>query len=148
MSDINIKIPKDFMNCSVTTNNKFVADTNNSNNWDVISFPLPEPEEGFRWAIKSNISNNVVLTQFLENDMVSISDVGLNSNPYGPHYNGTFHGFEFGKNEKSGWTNVFHGEYPLKSEYAEPHKNGMKIWNILLIIIIAFAFYYFIFKKF
>ncbi len=144
---MNIKIPNGYTNCAITPDNELIADNNDGNNFDVIAHSLPEPEEGFRWAIKSNISNNVVLTQVLENYNDLISDVGLNSNPYGPHYNGTFHGLEFGKNDKSGWTNVFHGEYPLKSEYAEPHKNGMKIWNILLIIIIAFSLYYFIFKK-
>ena len=39
------------MNCGVTNKNNFVADTNNSQNWDTLSFPLPKPKN--KWSIKS-----------------------------------------------------------------------------------------------
>jgi len=39
---IRIVIPKNFMNTAITTDNHFIADTNDSVNWDFIKFPLPE----------------------------------------------------------------------------------------------------------
>jgi len=38
---IEIRIPKGFMNCDVTIDNNFIADTNDSENWDTLKFPLP-----------------------------------------------------------------------------------------------------------
>jgi len=40
---LTIELPKGFMNCSVTTCNHFIADTNDSKNWDTLKFPLPKP---------------------------------------------------------------------------------------------------------
>ena len=48
---IEIQIPKNFMNCGVSIKNNFVADTNNSQNWDTLCFPLPKPKH--KWNIKS-----------------------------------------------------------------------------------------------
>jgi len=42
MKYIDIKIPNGFMNIGITKDNYFIADTNDSNNWDTIKFPLPE----------------------------------------------------------------------------------------------------------
>ena len=47
---IEVDIPKGFFNCGVTTTNRFVSDTNDSKNWDTLSFPLPKPK--YRWKIK------------------------------------------------------------------------------------------------
>ena len=52
---IEIKIPNGFMNTAVTTDNFFIADTNDSANWDTLKFPLPEGN----WSI-FNVSNNKV----------------------------------------------------------------------------------------
>ena len=43
------------MNTAITTDNFFIADTNNSTNWDTLKFPLPEGN----WSI-FNVSNNKV----------------------------------------------------------------------------------------
>jgi len=56
---LNVKIPKGFMNCGVTIDNIFVADTNDSANWDKISFPLPK--SNYRWEIHSYLTNNIVV---------------------------------------------------------------------------------------
>ena len=47
---IDVEIPIGFMNCGVSTCNNFIADTNNSSNWDTLKFPLPKPK--YRWNIK------------------------------------------------------------------------------------------------
>lgn len=47
---IEVEIPKGFMNCVVSTCNNFIADTNNSANWDTLKFPLPKPK--YKWNIK------------------------------------------------------------------------------------------------
>jgi hypothetical protein len=47
---IEVEIPKGFMNCGVCICNHFIADTNNSANWDTIKFPLPKPK--YKWNIK------------------------------------------------------------------------------------------------
>lgn len=39
------------MNCGITKSNCFIADTNDSKNWDTLSFPLPKPKT--KWEIKS-----------------------------------------------------------------------------------------------
>jgi len=52
---IEIKIPKGFMNTAITMDNFFIADTNDSANWDTLKFPLPEGN----WSI-FNVSNNKV----------------------------------------------------------------------------------------
>ena len=55
---IEVEIPKGFMNCGVSTCNHFIADTNDSNFWDTLKFPLPKPK--YKWDIKGyreNIDN-------------------------------------------------------------------------------------------
>jgi hypothetical protein len=48
---IEIDLPIGFMNCGVTINNNFVADTNASGKyWDTLKFPLPKPK--YKWKIK------------------------------------------------------------------------------------------------
>lgn len=56
---IEIRIPKGFMNCDVTINNNFIADTNDSENWDTLKFPLPKG----KWSIHSYKDNNIVVLQ-------------------------------------------------------------------------------------
>jgi len=46
---IDVEIPIGFMNCGISTCNKFIADTNNSANWDTLKFPLPKPK--YKWNI-------------------------------------------------------------------------------------------------
>lgn len=58
MKTIEIKIPKGFMNCGIgVDDNKFVADTNNSSNWDSLEFPLPYG----KWSIYSYKSNGTIV---------------------------------------------------------------------------------------
>lgn len=48
---IEVEVPNGFMNCSISTCNNFIADTNNSSsNWDTLKFPLPKPK--YKWNIK------------------------------------------------------------------------------------------------
>lgn len=54
---IEIIIPKGFMNVGVTTDNFFIADTNDSSNWDSLKFPLPEG----KWNIFSSNGKNIIL---------------------------------------------------------------------------------------
>ncbi len=46
---IDVEIPIGFMNCGISTCNNFIADTNNSTNWDTLIFPLPKPK--YKWNI-------------------------------------------------------------------------------------------------
>ena len=46
---IDVEIPIGFMNCGISTCNYFIADTNNSANWDTLNFPLPKPK--YKWNI-------------------------------------------------------------------------------------------------
>ena len=46
---IDVEIPIGFMNCGISTCNNFIADTNNSTNWDTLTFPLPKPK--YKWNI-------------------------------------------------------------------------------------------------
>lgn len=48
---IRVEHPNGWMNCGVTDCNHFVADTNNSANWDTMKIPLPKPKH--KWQIKS-----------------------------------------------------------------------------------------------
>ena len=57
MRTIEVKLPKGFMNVGITVNNNFIADTNNSANWDTLKFPLPRG----RWSIKKIEGKKVVL---------------------------------------------------------------------------------------
>lgn len=47
---INVEYPNGWSNCGITTDNHFIADTNNSANWDTLKFPLPKPK--YKWNIK------------------------------------------------------------------------------------------------
>lgn len=46
---IEVEIPIGFMNCGISDSNNFIADTNNSVNYDTLKFPLPKPK--YRWNI-------------------------------------------------------------------------------------------------
>lgn len=62
--EIQVEIPKGFMNCGVTTNNYFVSDTNDSANWKTLKFPLPKPPTGRGWSImqyNENYDHKVVV---------------------------------------------------------------------------------------
>ena len=48
LETLTIEIPKGFMNIGVSTCNNFIADTNNSANWDTIKLPLPKG----KWSIQ------------------------------------------------------------------------------------------------
>jgi hypothetical protein len=58
--EIKVKIPKGFMNTSISTDNRLIADTNDSANWDTISFPLPNGP----WKIGGYNNENTTLTLF------------------------------------------------------------------------------------
>lgn len=55
--NIEIKLPKGFMNIGITTDNFFIADTNYSKNWDTLKFPLPKG----KWVLYKVIDNKVIL---------------------------------------------------------------------------------------
>lgn len=58
--EITIELPKGFMNTAVVINKGysfFVADTNNSANWDTLKFPLPDG----KWYIWNQKGKNVIL---------------------------------------------------------------------------------------
>jgi hypothetical protein len=61
MTTIDVVIPNGFMNTGITTNNYFIADTNDSNNWDTIKFPLPK---GI-WKIDKINGKIVTLCQYI-----------------------------------------------------------------------------------
>lgn len=63
MGKIEITIPKGFMNCCVTTDNKFVADTNNSADWKTMQIPLPKPKH--RWQV-NNYSDNFTKVELVD----------------------------------------------------------------------------------
>ena len=61
---IEVEIPIGFKNCGISVCNHFIADTNDSSNWDTLKFPLPEPQ--YKWNIKSykdgiNNSNKLIV---------------------------------------------------------------------------------------
>jgi len=60
MKTITIKIPKNFMNTAITKDNYFIADTNDSKNWDTIKFPLPKG----KWKFKNIIDKEITLIKF------------------------------------------------------------------------------------
>ena len=45
-----IKIPKEYVNCTIGDGDCFYADTGDSFNWDTIRFPLPKG----KWFIENN----------------------------------------------------------------------------------------------
>lgn len=49
LETLRIEIPKGFMNAGISTCNHFIADTNDSSNWDTIKLPLPKG----KWSIQS-----------------------------------------------------------------------------------------------
>lgn len=51
MSKLRIELPKGFMNVGITPTNHLIADTNDSQNWDTLKFPLPQPV--YKWQIYS-----------------------------------------------------------------------------------------------
>jgi len=53
---IEIRLPKGYMNCRVTKSNKFVADTNNSGEWDEIKVSLPRG----RWHLGEIDANRII----------------------------------------------------------------------------------------
>lgn len=55
--EIEITLPKNFMNVGITTDNYLVADTNDSKNWDTLRFPLPKGN----WSIASKHHEKVIL---------------------------------------------------------------------------------------
>jgi len=57
MKTIEILLPVGFMNCGITGDNHLIADTNDSTNWNVISFPLPNG----KWRIHSYKNNNTIV---------------------------------------------------------------------------------------
>jgi len=60
---IEIILPKGYMNTSVTTDNYFISDTNDSANWDKLKFPLPE---GI-WSIYSIEDKIITLIKNISN---------------------------------------------------------------------------------
>ena len=60
MTKISIILPKNFMNTGVTKNNYFIADTNDSANWDTLEFPLPSGN----WKIHSQKGKIVTLVKY------------------------------------------------------------------------------------
>ncbi len=56
---IEITMPKGYMNVGITTDNFLVADTNDSANWDTLKFPLPEG----KWSIYSNKNPKKLILQ-------------------------------------------------------------------------------------
>jgi hypothetical protein len=59
LETINIEIPKGYMNIGISKSNYFIADTNDSTNWDVIKFPLPKG----KWSIHSIKDKTVILVR-------------------------------------------------------------------------------------
>lgn len=49
MDILEIEMPKGYMNIGIDSANQLVADTNDSTNWDTMTFPLPKG----RWTISS-----------------------------------------------------------------------------------------------
>jgi len=57
---ITVDLPKGFMNVGITIENNLVADTNNSQNWDDLRFPLPKG----KWRIHSYNRTEVTLIKY------------------------------------------------------------------------------------
>jgi len=56
-SEIVVKVPRGYMNIGVSTSGRLIADMNDSQNWDVLSFPLPSGA----WRIKKVEGQTVIL---------------------------------------------------------------------------------------
>ena len=59
MDKIKVELPKGFMNVGVSLKNNLTSDTNYSEKWDTLSFPLPKPT--FRWQIHSYENENKIV---------------------------------------------------------------------------------------
>lgn len=59
LETLTIEIPKGFMNTGISTCNHFIADTNDSSNWDTIKFPLPKG----KWSIKNTDGKMITLSR-------------------------------------------------------------------------------------
>jgi len=46
---IDVEYPRGWSNCGVSISNHFIADTNDSTNWDTLKFPLPKAK--YKWQI-------------------------------------------------------------------------------------------------
>jgi len=57
MKTLKIKLPKGYMNASISSTGYFLADTNNSSDWDVMRIQLPKGN----WSIKSNKGEDIIL---------------------------------------------------------------------------------------
>jgi len=56
-NEIEIKLPKGYMNVYVTLDNYLHSDTNDSTNWGTLKFPLPKG----KWGIKKIDNEEVTL---------------------------------------------------------------------------------------
>lgn len=56
---IQVELPRGFMNCGITVNNNFIADTNNNSNWDTLRFPLPKPKHKWHINYYTSESNKI-----------------------------------------------------------------------------------------
>lgn len=54
-----IEMPKGYMNTGISNCNHFIADTNDSANWDTLKFPLPKG----KWSIQSVKGKMVTLAK-------------------------------------------------------------------------------------
>jgi len=67
MRTMKIKLPKGYMNSCISSTGFFIADTNDSNNWDVLRIQLPKGN----WSIKSykgeeiTIQRNTFISWFM-----------------------------------------------------------------------------------
>ncbi len=55
--EITVRMPKGYMNIGVSTEGRLIADTNDSKNWDTLSFPLPRGT----WRIRKVDGQTVTL---------------------------------------------------------------------------------------
>ena len=61
MKTITIKLPKGFMNASVTLDNHLTADTNDSANWDTFKVLLPKGKWKIKFIETKNSKSTVTL---------------------------------------------------------------------------------------
>ena len=60
-----VKIPSNYRNVAISANNCLVADTNDSQNWDTIRVPLPDPPTNHKWSLIDNKDGHVTLRLFV-----------------------------------------------------------------------------------
>lgn len=104
---LSIELPKGYMNVAVTECNNLVADTNDSQNWDTLKFPLPSGT----WSLFSIKGKEVILhrKEIEQFDVIHIAgqtrawvvlqvsqqalDYGINSDEVGLHaFGGMWYG--------------------------------------------------------